>query len=71
MKVKNMLSSSGNKVANQFIVRSQSENKLIDYEVFQSYDTAIIKVSTIIDKPIDNRVVELDYKWNYSQTTSK
>lgn len=58
MKVENMLSNNGNKVANQF--RICDGNKL----VFQSYDS-VIAVK-------DNGKVYLDEKtWDYSKTTGK
>lgn len=72
MKVENMTSSNGNKVANQFIITDDNGNK-----AFQSYNSVIVK------KPADfgwshekNRrmwgLIELDYKyWDYSKTTSK
>ena len=59
MKVKNVISeSSGNAVANQFIIKSK------DTEVFQSYDTVIVKQTrrkTYLDRD----------KWDYSATTGK
>lgn len=58
MKVTNMTSNSGNKVANQFIVNDNG------VEYFQSY-------SSIIGK-IDKDGVTLDeYYWDYSTTTGK
>ena len=58
MKVKNMLSAKGNKIANQFIL---SEGNL---EIFQSYDSIICKN--------DGGQITLDKTyWNYSSTTSK
>ena len=60
MKVTNMTSSKGNKVANQFIM-TDSEGR----EYFQSYD------SVIAVKCLDG-VVELDSNtWDYSVTTGK
>jgi hypothetical protein len=63
MKVQNMTSSNGNKIANQFII--EDENKV----VFQSYDSIICKKEY---KPGIGKVITLDsYYWNYSKTTSK
>lgn len=62
MKIQNMTSASGNKVANQFIV--------FDAEAtyFQSYDSVIVK-TTFED---GERVTYLDEKyWDYSKTTGK
>lgn len=62
MQVENMTSPNGNKVANQFIIRTkkgyyfQSYNTLI---AFQGYENG-------------NRVVRLDINnWDYSKTTAK
>ena len=70
MKVKNITSNNGNKIANQFIVTDKHEmgNKI---EYFQSYNSMIAK--KIYDN-IGAYVVEtfLDKKyWNYSNTTGK
>ena len=60
MKVFNMTSSKGNKIANQFIINDEYNNQL-----FQSYNSIIAKRYT-------NGMVELDKKyWDYSRTTSK
>lgn len=60
MKVTNMTNSSGNKVANQFIIT----NGIRTY--FQSYDTIIASVDIATGK------VTLDAaNWNYSTTTGK
>jgi len=69
MKVTNMTSSKGNKIANQFIM-TDSVNGW-DVEVFQSYDSIITKrVTDQIDKDIIK--VSLDRElWNYSTTTGK
>lgn len=59
-KVKNMLSNSGNKIANQFVINTRNK------EIFQSYNTII----AIID--YKNNKTYLDRNsWNYSNTTSK
>jgi hypothetical protein len=65
-KVQNMTSSRGNKVANQFIIYTESGS------VFQSYNSIIAKITD--SKKDDNYYasVELDKKyWNYSNTTGK
>ncbi len=59
MKVSNMMSSKGNKVANQFIVSTDMA------EWFQSYD------SVIVVKHRDGRIQLDSTYWNYSRTTSK
>jgi len=62
MKVKNMTSSNGNKVANQFIIFDSN------FTAFQSYDSIIVKTTFENNK----RVVYLDeYYWDYSKTTGK
>lgn len=62
MKVENMTSSNGNKIANQFIIR---EKNVI---VFQSYNSVICKEVTENGK----KVVYLDETyWDYSNTTGK
>jgi len=63
MKTENMTSTSGNKIANQFIIYDDNGNTF-----FQSYSSMIVK------KPIGFREgkIELDQKyWNYSNTTGK
>lgn len=57
-KVENMVSSKGNKVANQFIIR------IGDVEYFQSYNTIIAKKSC-------GKVYLDKNKWDYSSTTGK
>ena len=60
MKVRNMTSPRGNKVANQFIITDNHNN-----EIFQSYDTVIAMRN-------DSGIVYLDkYSWDYSVTTGK
>ena len=62
MKINNMTSSRGNKIANQFIIHTPEAT------YFQSYQSIIIKTTFEEGK----RVVYLDeYYWNYSKTTSK
>ena len=63
MKVENITSNNGNKIANQFIIVNND-----GYEYFQSYSSMIAR------KPIGFREgkIELDQKyWNYSNTTGK
>lgn len=58
MKISNFESSSGNKVANQFLIVDGNK------EIFQSYKS-IIAIK-------ENGKITLDENyWNYSQTTSK
>ena len=59
--VENIISSKGNKVANQFIITTE------EGQFFKSYD------SIIAFKPNDPmQPIELDcMKWDYSRTTSK
>ena len=60
MEVQNMISSRGNTVANQFIIKGEH------WEVFQSYDSVIAK------RRLDTGAVQLDeHYWNYSPTTSR
>lgn len=60
MKITNLTSNKGNKIANQFEIRS--ENALY----FQSYDSIIVK------KDFETRQVYLDQTyWDYSKTTGK
>jgi hypothetical protein len=62
MKVSNMTSDNGNKIANQFIIYTPEAT------YFQSYESIIVKTS--FDG--DQRTVELDETyWNYSRTTNK
>jgi len=69
MKVTNMTNNKGNKIANQFIVYDDNNNKY-----FQSYNSTIVKISNFIKNsdglPLSS--ISLDEKyWNYSTTTSK
>ena len=62
MKVRNITSSNGNKIANQFEI-IDNENNII---YFQSYKSIIVK------HDMDLNQVYLDsYFWDYSTTTSK
>jgi hypothetical protein len=58
IRVRQMVSSKGNSIANQFIITTASK------QIFQSYDSIIVVKH-------DNGVVELGEDWNYSRTTSK
>lgn len=58
MKVQNMASSRGNKIANQFIITDGNK------EVFQSY-------SSVIVKRMEGKVYLDEYYWDYSKTTGK
>ena len=63
MKVKNLISNSGNPVANQFVIEHQN------HSYFQSYESIIAKKS---NAGTSLYYVQLDEKfWNYSKTTSK
>lgn len=59
MKISNMLSANGKKIANQFIVENDTGDSF-----FQSYDTIIAKMSS-------GKVYLDENKWNYSTTTGK
>lgn len=71
MKVENMTSASGNKVANQFIITDEGRGAMGNFksrEVFQSYDS-VIAVKTVWE---NETTVTLDENtWDYSTTTSK
>jgi len=56
--VKNMKSSNGNTISNQFILTTSTS------KIFQSYDSVIVK-QTSKNTYLDSRY------WNYSKTTSK
>ena len=58
MKVQNMYSPNGNKVANQFIITDNGD------EYFQSYRSIIAKRSK-------GKIYLDDYYWDYSVTTGK
>ena len=76
MKVQNMTSSNGNKIANQFIINEKGGimGNFISRETFQSYDS-IIAVRTVWGENAvaGGRIdIELDEKyWDYSVTTGK
>jgi|TARA_B100000900_G_C20572192_1_gene713713 hypothetical protein len=58
MRVQNMTSARGNKVANQFIINDKGE------EYFQSYRSIIAKKS-------QGKIYLDEYFWDYSTTTGK
>ena len=70
MKVENITSNSGNKIANQFVITDDDGNKF-----FQSYNSVIAKIGlskTWLKDQDFNPKIYLDQKyWNYSNTTSK
>jgi hypothetical protein len=74
LKVENMISSKGNKIANQFVIEeclhySGSGSYTVIRKTFQSYNSIIARIST---DPMGPNFIELDSKyWNYSKTTSK
>ena len=59
MKVKNMTSANGNKVANQFII--EDDNKV----TFQSYNSEIVTID------YNAKIITVGYDWDYSTTTGK
>ena len=69
IKVSNMLSNSGNKVANQFVIRIKTSGHkaqvAFDEVYFQSYDSVIAK------KDWDGNITLDVNDWDYSVTTSK
>jgi len=67
MKVENIKSNNGNKIANQFIINDDNGNTF-----FQSYSSVIVKIDKNYDKAFSHNQVFLDQKyWNYSNTTGK
>ena len=59
MKVSNMVSNSGNKIANQFEILTDTAR------FFQSYNSIIAKID------YDNNITLDSHYWDYSKTTSK
>ena len=59
MKVSNLISKSGNNVANQFEILTDTAR------FFQSYDSIIAKVD------YDNNITLDSHYWDYSRTTSR
>ena len=75
MKVQNMTSDKGNKIANQFIIKDEvlftngeGQEKIGFIEVFQSYETVIVK---ILHKGWKTETFLDNNKWDYSRTTGK
>jgi len=68
MKVQNMTSSNGNKVANQFIVTQTQNGRKVEY--FQSYDSVIAIKKHSLDGDDENIYLDRDH-WDYSVTTGK
>ena len=65
MKVENITSSNGNKIANQFVIIDNENNKY-----FQSYNSMIALI--VDDHYGEGKKIYLDQKyWNYSNTTGK
>ena len=70
MKVQNMTSSNGNKVANQFVIDDSYGN--VHKKVFQSYDTVIASMEINLNMRDAKKVIKIDRdKWDYSRTTGK
>ena len=71
MKVQNMTNSSGNKVANQFIMTDHGRGALGNFIVrktFQSYDSVIV-IKTVWE---NSTKIEIDKnRWDYSTTTGR
>lgn len=61
MKVKNMTSNNGNKVANQFIIIDEEHNTI----TFQSYDSEIVRID------YHNETITIFPNYDYSITTGK
>lgn len=70
MKVSNMVSNSGNPVANQFIIEGVKHPEAGYSDVFQSYDSIIAAKPDEIG--LDGVTCYLDQRyWDYSTTTGK
>jgi len=67
MKVRNMTSSKGNKIANQFIITDREDD--YDIVVFQSYDSVIVRQHNRVDGSTGTLLDE--HYWDYSVTTSR
>ena len=61
LKVDNMRSVRGGKIANQFVIRDYDNNKVI----FQSYASPIVEID------FANKILKVFEDWNYSKTTGK
>lgn len=75
MKVQNMTSASGNKVANQFIIEGavvQLPDDTYTGQMFQSYDSCVALIAYECNNTGNICKVFLDSNfWDYSVTTSK
>ena len=75
MKVQNMTSNKGNKIANQFIISDSIINLPEDHyqgDMFQSYDSNIVFKSVRSGDNGNSLKVFIDEKyWDYSVTTGK
>ena len=78
LKVKNITSSSGNRVANQIIIEYTDEVLSRKVKIFQSYDSVIVKQTEVTEDDLGRTyqtgeyITYLDDKyWNYSVTTGK
>ncbi len=74
MKVENMTSTNGNKVANQFIVVDYLPQSIPNedptfFKYFQSYQSIIVKIASAGKQNV--RVYLDKNKWDYSVTTGK
>jgi len=69
MKVQNMTSSRGNKIANQFIITDSNPLSGSNTRTFQSY-SSIIAVETRLDGRLPTIQLDSTY-WDYSVTTGK
>jgi hypothetical protein len=68
MKVENMTSSRGNKIANQFIITNVLETGVVT--IFQSYSTIIARIWTDPVSAKNHTQLDRD-KWDYSVTTGR
>ena len=68
MKVRNMTSSRGNKIAKQFIIKGNGSITGTPFETFQSYDS-VIATKAFTDEGIIG-TLDSNY-WDYSVTTGK
>ena len=66
MKVENMTSNKGNKIANQFIIYDDNNNKY-----FQSYKSVIAKIVNYDLIRIHRKIYLDKHCWDYSVTTGK
>ena len=70
MKVENMTISSGNKVANQFVITDYIDGT--QRETFQSYDSVIATITVYTSNANAKPIIKLERnKWDYSKTTGK